>query len=190
MSKTDASAVDLAGLTGDYEIDPAHTRLGFVARHAMVSKVRGSIPGATGRLHLDGRDPTRCTAEITVPMANITTDEKQRDEHLRSADFFDVKAHPNLLFRSTRIEVRGGDAYRMIGDLTIRDTTNEVVLDVEFTGADTDPFGNFRVGFEAKGEISRKAWGVTWNAALETGGVMVGDKIKLELDVEAIRPTS
>ena len=181
--------IDLATLTGDYDIDPAHTRLGFVARHAMVSKVRGSIPGATGRLHLDGQDPTRSTVEVTVPMENITTDQPQRDEHLRSADFFDVKAHPDLTFRSTRAEVRGDDEYRLIGDLTVRGTTREVALDVEFTGAGTDPYGKFRVGFEATGEISRKEWGVTWNAVLETGGVMVGDKIKLELDVEAVRVT-
>jgi polyisoprenoid-binding protein YceI len=187
MTSTNAQPVNLTDLTGDYEIDPAHTRLGFVARHAMVSKVRGSIPGATGRLHLDGQDPTRSTAEISVPMENITTDQTQRDEHLRSADFFDVKAHPNLTFRSTRVEVRGDDEYRLFGDLTIRDTTREVARDIEFTGAGTDAFGHFRVGFEAKGEVSRKEWGVTWNAALETGGVMVGDKIKLELDVEAIR---
>jgi polyisoprenoid-binding protein YceI len=179
--------IDLASLTGDYEIDPAHTRLGFVARHAMVSKVRGSIPGATGRLHLDGQDPTRSSAEVSVPMEHITTDQPQRDEHLRSADFFDVKSHPDLTFRSTRVEVKKDDQFRLIGDLSIRGMTREVALDVEFTGAETDPFGNFRVGFEATGEISRKEWGITWNTVLETGGVMIGDKIKLELDVEATR---
>jgi polyisoprenoid-binding protein YceI len=185
MTSTNAST--RTDLTGDYEIDPAHTRLGFVARHAMVSKVRGSIPGATGRLHLDGQDPTRSSAEISVPMENITTDQPQRDEHLRSADFFDVKGHPDMTFRSTKIEVRGEDKFRLTGDLTIRGTTREVVLDAEFTGAETDAFGKFRVGFEATGEVSRKEWGVTWNAVLETGGVMVGDKIKLEIDVEATK---
>jgi len=187
MTSTNDQTIDLATLSGDYDIDPAHTRLGFVARHAMVSKVRGSVPGATGRLHLDGSDPSRSSAEISVPMENITTDQPQRDEHLRSADFFDVKGFPNMTFRSTAVEARGANEYRVTGDLSIRGTTRQVVLDVEFTGAGNDPFGNFRVGFEATGEISRKEWGVTYNAVLETGGVMVGDKIKLELDVEAVK---
>ena len=186
MSTTNET-VDFSTLTGDYEIDPAHTRLGFVARHAMVSKVRGSIPGATGRLHLDGQDPTRSTVEISVPMENITTDQPQRDEHLRSADFFDIKSFPDLTFRSTKVEHRGGNEFRLTGDLTVRDQTRPVVLDVEFTGAGGDPWGNDRIGFEARGEISRKEWGVTWNAAIETGGVMIGDKVKLELDVEATK---
>jgi len=187
MTTTNEQPVDLTTLTGDYEIDPAHTRLGFVARHAMVSKVRGSIPGASGRIHIDGQDPTQSRVEVSVPMENITTDQPQRDEHLRSADFFDVKSYPDLTFRTTKVEARGDAEYRVTGDLTVRDTTRPIVLDVEFTGATTDPWGNFRVGFEARGEISRKEWGISWNAVLETGGVMVGDKIKLELDVEATR---
>src|SRR5690606_21248100 len=115
------------------------------------------------------------------------TGQPQRDEHLRSADFFDTKSHPKLTFRSTRAEVAGDSEYRLTGELSILGVTREVTLDVELTGAEKDPYGNERVGFEARGEISRKDWGVTWNAVLETGGVMVGDKIKLEIDVEAIK---
>jgi polyisoprenoid-binding protein YceI len=187
MTSTNDQSTATTNLTGDYEIDPAHTRLGFVARHAMVSKVRGSISGVTGRLHLDAADPSRSTAEITADMATISTDQAQRDEHLRSADFFDAKAYPQLTFKSTKAEAVGDDRYRLTGDLTIRDQTHPVTLDLEFTGAGPDAFGNDRVGFEGRAEISRKEWGVTWNAAIETGGVMVGDKIKLELDVEAIK---
>jgi polyisoprenoid-binding protein YceI len=190
MTSTNDPQIAAPEIAGDYEIDPGHTRLGFVARHAMVSKVRGSIPGVTGRIHLDAQDPSRSSAEINADMETITTGQTQRDEHLRSADFFDVKSYPQLTFRSTSAEQVSDDTFRLTGDLTVRDQTRPVTLDVELTGTARDPWGNDRVGFEVRGEISRKEWGVTWNAALETGGVMVGDKIKLEIDVEGIKVKS
>jgi polyisoprenoid-binding protein YceI len=189
MSTTDAPATapTLAELTGDYEIDPAHTQLGFVARHAMVTKVRGHFAGVSGRLHLDGAQPSRSTAEVDVDVASLTTGQDQRDGHLRGPDFFDVDQHPRLTFRSTAAEPLGDDRYRVTGDLTIRGVTRPIAFDLEYTGSATDPFGNHRVGFEGHAEVNRKDWGLSWNAALETGGFLVSDKVRLELDVSAIR---
>jgi len=190
MSRTDSDiqlTPAIENLTGDYDIDPAHSRLGFVARHAMVAKVRGEFHGATGSLHLDAQDPSRSTAEITIDVAGISTNEPQRDGHLRGPDFFDAEKYPTITFRSTAAEQVSDDTYRMTGDLTVRDQTHPVTIDLEYTGSAKDPFGNLRVGFEGRGEVNRKDWGLTWNAALETGGFLVSDKIKLELDISAIR---
>ncbi|NJP51722.1 YceI family protein [Streptomyces sp. SBST2-5] len=178
---------DLAALTGDYTIDPAHTTLGFTARHAMVTNVKGEFREFSGTLHLDGTDPSKSTASIDVVMDSIDTGNADRDDHLRSADFFDTQKYPTMTFRSTRAEALGGDDYRITGDLTIRGVTKPVTIDLEFNGAARDPFGNERVGFEGKAEILRSDWGLTWNAALETGGVLVSDKIKLNFDISAIR---
>ena len=186
---TTAAAVnpDLAALTGDYTIDPAHTTLGFVARHAMVTNVKGTFQDFTGTLHLDGGDPSKSTATIDVVMDSIETGNADRDGHLKSADFFKTDEFPAMTFRTTKAEVLGGDDYRITGDLTILGTTKQLSIDLEFNGAATDPFGNQRVGFEGKAEILRSEWGLTWNAALETGGVLVSDKIKLNFDISAIR---
>ncbi|SDE20419.1 YceI family protein [Streptomyces prasinopilosus] len=178
---------DLAALTGDYTIDPSHTTLGFVARHAMVTNVKGSFQEFTGTLHLDGSDPSRSTAVLDVEMASIETGNADRDGHLKSADFFRTEEFPKMTFRSTKVEALGGDAYRLTGDLTILGTTKPLTIDLEFNGAAKDPFGNERVGFEGKAEILRSEWGLTWNAALETGGVLVSDKIKLNFDISAIK---
>ncbi|MFD5497321.1 YceI family protein [Streptomyces sp. NPDC001812] len=178
---------DLAALTGDYTIDPAHTTLGFVARHAMVTNVKGSFQDFTGTLHLDGSDPSRSTATLDVVMESIETGSADRDGHLKSSDFFKIEEFPKMTFRSTKAEALGGDDYRITGDLTILGTTKPLTIDLEFNGAATDPFGNQRVGFEGKAEILRSEWGLTWNAALETGGVLVSDKIKLNFDISAIR---
>ncbi|MFD6325693.1 YceI family protein [Streptomyces sp. NPDC058442] len=178
---------DLAALTGDYTIDPAHTSLGFVARHAMVTNVKGSFQDFTGTLHLDGSDPSRSTATLDVVMESIETGSADRDGHLKSSDFFKIEEFPKMTFRSTKAEALGGDDYRITGDLTILGTTKPLTIDLEFNGAATDPFGNQRVGFEGKAEILRSEWGLTWNAALETGGVLVSDKIKLNFDISAIR---
>lgn len=183
-STTQPAAADL---TGDYDLDPAHSRLGFVTRHAMVTKVRGSFGSVRGRLHLDAADPGRSTAEVDVDVASIDTGQGQRDDHLRGPDFFDVAQYPAMTFRSTAAEQVGPDTYRLTGDLTIRDVTRPVTLDIEHTGAATDVFGNRRVGFEATGQIDRSDWGLSWNAALETGGFLVSDRIRLELDISAIR---
>ena len=182
-----AVSPDLAALTGDYELDPAHTTIGFVARHAMVTNVKGHFADFTGTLHLDGADPSSSTATIDVVMDSIDTGNADRDGHLKSADFFKTDEFPTMTFRSTEAEALGGDDYRITGDLTILGTTRPISIDLEFNGAAKDPFGNERVGFEGKAEISRAEWGLTRNAALETGGMLVSDKIKLVFDVSAIR---
>ncbi|CAL9312263.1 YceI family protein [Streptomyces griseoincarnatus] len=178
---------DLAALTGDYELDPAHTSIGFVARHAMVTNVKGHFAEFSGTLHLDGADPSSSTASIDVAMNSIDTGNADRDGHLKSADFFKIDEFPTMTFRSTKAEALGGDDYRITGDLTILGTTRPITIDLEFNGAAKDPFGNERVGFEGKSEILRSEWGLTWNAALETGGMLVSDKIKLVFDISAIR---
>ncbi|MEU3931940.1 YceI family protein [Streptomyces sp. NPDC029044] len=184
---TGAVNPELAALTGDYTIDPAHSTIGFVARHAMVTNVKGGFQDFTGTLHLDGSDPSRSTAAIDVVMDSISTGNADRDGHLKSADFFKADEFPAMTFRSTKAEALGGDDYRITGELTILGTTRPLAIDLEFNGAAKDPFGNERVGFEGKAEILRSEWGLTWNAALETGGVLVSDKIKLNFDISAIR---
>ncbi|MFF3640669.1 YceI family protein [Streptomyces sp. NPDC002564] len=178
---------ELAALTGEYTIDPAHTTIGFVARHAMVTNVKGSFLDFSGTLHLDGTDPSASTASLDVKMQSIDTGNADRDGHLKSADFFKTDEFPEMTFRSTKAEALGGDDYRITGDLTILGTTKPLTIDLEFNGAAKDPFGNERVGFEGKSEILRSEWGLTWNAALETGGVLVSDKIKLNFDISAIK---
>ncbi|GAA2290057.1 YceI family protein [Streptomyces hawaiiensis] len=178
---------ELTALTGDYTIDPAHSTIGFTARHAMVTNVKGSFQDFTGTLRLDGADPSRSTASLDVVMDSIDTGNADRDGHLKSADFFKTDEFPAMTFRSTGVEALGGDDYRITGDLTILGTTRPLAIDLEFNGAAKDPFGNERVGFEGKAQILRSEWGLTWNAALETGGVLVSDKIKLNFDISAIR---
>ncbi|ANB08744.1 polyisoprenoid-binding protein [Streptomyces ambofaciens] len=178
---------DLATLTGEYTIDPAHTTIGFTARHAMVTNVKGKFLDFSGTLRLDGSDPSRSTASLDITMDSIDTGSPDRDGHLRSADFFKTDEFPTMTFRSTEAQALGGDDYRITGDLTILGTTKPLTIDLEFNGAAKDPFGNERVGFEGKAEIKRSEWGLTWNAALETGGVLVSDKIKLTFDISAIK---
>ncbi|MFJ2605758.1 YceI family protein [Streptomyces sp. NPDC087425] len=178
---------ELAALTGEYTIDPAHSAFGFTARHAMVTNVKGAFLDFTGTLHLDGSDPAASTAAIDIQMASIDTGSADRDGHLKSADFFKVEEFPTMTFRSTTAEALGGDDYRVTGDLEILGTSKPVTIDLEFNGAAKDPFGNERVGFEGKAEILRSDWGLTWNAALETGGVLISDKIKLSFDISAIK---
>ncbi|AQT74575.1 MULTISPECIES: YceI family protein [Streptomyces] len=177
----------LAALTGDYVIDPAHSSIGFTVRHAMVTNVRGSFADHEGTLHLDGSDPARSTASIDVKIASVDTGIADRDGHLRSADFFDAETFPLMTFRSTEAAFLGGDTYRITGDLTIKDVTRPLSIDLEFNGSATDPYGNQRVGFEGSADILRSDWGLTWNAALETGGVVVSDKVKLTFDISAIK---
>ncbi|MEU5334923.1 YceI family protein [Streptomyces asoensis] len=178
---------ELAALTGAYTIDPAHSTIGFVARHAMVTNVKGKFNEFTGALHLDGTDPSKSSASIDVTMDSIDTGSADRDGHLKTADFFKTDEFPQMTFRSTATQALGGDDYRITGDLTILGVTKPLTIDLEFNGAAKDPFGNERVGFEGKAEILRSDWGLTWNAALETGGVLVSDKIKLNFDISAIK---
>ncbi|MFH9944115.1 YceI family protein [Streptomyces sp. TR1341] len=182
-----ATGPDLTALTGDYTIDPAHTTIEFVARHAMVTNVRGSFQDFSGSLHLDGQDPAKSTATLDVTMASIDTGNADRDGHLKSADFFKIDEFPTMTFRSTKAESLGGEDYRITGDLSLLGVTRPITIDLEFNGVAKDPFGNERAGFEGKAELLRSEWGLTWNAALETGGVLISDKIKLNFDVSAIK---
>lgn len=179
--------MDRAELTGTWEIDPGHTRIGFATRHAMVTKVRGAFNDVSGRVVVDGEDPDAATATVTVKMASIDTRNPQRDEHLRSADFFDVETHPEMTFTSTRIEEVDEDAYMVTGDLTIRDTTRSVGIPLRLIGIDTDPFGNERAGFEGTRRLDRREWGITWNTPLDSGGLLVSDKIQLEFELSLIK---
>ncbi len=181
------TATTTAALTGTWTLDATHTRVGFTARHAMVTKVRGSFTELAGTANLDAENPSASSVDLTIEVASINTGNDQRDEHLRTNDFFDVAAYPQIRFVSTGVEAAGGEDYRLTGDLTIKGITKPVTVDFEFTGLATDPWGNQRAGFEGKATINRKDWGVSFNAALETGGVLVSEKINLEFDISAIR---
>jgi polyisoprenoid-binding protein YceI len=176
-----------AALTGQYALDTAHTRIGFVARHAMVTKVRGQFTAFEGSAFLDFADPTRSRAELSIDVASVDTRNEQRDGHLRTNDFFDAENHPQIVFRSTSVEVVDDETARMTGDLTIKGTTRPVTVEFTFTGTAVDPYGNTRVGFEGSTTINRRDWGVNWNAALEAGGVLVSEKVTLEFDVSAVK---
>jgi polyisoprenoid-binding protein YceI len=172
--------------TSHWNIDAAHTGVNFSIRH-MVSKVRGRFAKYAGTVDLDDGDITRSLVEATIDASSIDTGTPQRDAHLRSPDFFDVEAFPQLRFLSKRIETIEEGRYRVIGDLTIRDVTREVSLDVEYGGRAKDPWGNERIGFVAKTAIDRKDYGLTWNQTLEIGGVLVGDRVDIELEVQAVK---
>jgi len=174
-------------LTGDYVLDVAHTRLGFVARHAMVTKVRGAFNDFEGTAHLDASDPSRSSATISIDVASVDTRQPQRDDHLRTNDFFDAPTYPKITFVSTAVQKLDDETYRMTGDLTIKDVTRSVSIDFEYAGFAKDPYGNERVGFEGTTTLNRRDFGVNFNAALETGGVMVSDKITLEFEISAIK---
>jgi polyisoprenoid-binding protein YceI len=174
-------------VTGSYSIDPTHSRIGFVARHAMVTKVRGSFNEFEGAGYFDAENPANSKLQLTIQAASIDTRNADRDGHLRSNDFFDMDTYPEITFASTDVAKVGEDTYRVAGDLTIKGVTKPVTVDFEYTGAATDPFGNSRIGLEGKTTVNRKDWGISWNAALETGGVLVGEKVTLEFEVSAIR---
>ena len=184
---TTASAPALTELTGTWTLDPAHTRIGFVARHAMVTKVRGSFNEFEGTAALDGANPANSHAEVTIKAASIDTRNAQRDEHLRSNDFLAMQEHPEITFISTGVRQADDTTFELTGDLTIRGVTKSVTIPFTFEGAAKDPFGNLRAGFEGSVAINRKDWGVTWNAALEGGGVLVSDKVTLEFEISAIK---
>jgi polyisoprenoid-binding protein YceI len=183
---TESTQTITQDITGDYTIDPSHTRLGFTARHAMVTKVRGQFTDFTGTARIDTAEPANSRVELAIQTASISTGNADRDGHLRSADFFDAEANPEITFVSTGVR-RDGTEWTVTGDLTIKGVTNEVTIPFEENGTAQDPFGNVRVGFEGDVTVNRKDWGLTWNAGLETGGVLVSEKIKLEFDVSAIK---
>jgi polyisoprenoid-binding protein YceI len=173
-----------AELTGTWEIDPIHSTVGFAAKHAMVATTRGHFDSFTGGATIDAAHPESSTAWVDIEAASLTTKTAQRDDHLRSADFFDVENYPTITFRSTSARV-DGDNLVLAGDLTIRGVSKPVEVVWEFGGVAKDPFGNVKAGFDGTATVNRKDWGLTWNAALETGGFLVGDKVKLVLEVEA-----
>jgi polyisoprenoid-binding protein YceI len=171
---------------GTFALDPAHTRVGFVARHLMVSKVRGHFTDVTGEIVI-AEDPAQSSAHATMQAASITTGVEQRDGHLRSGDFLEIEKYPTLEFRSTGLTANGGNEFTLRGHLTIKGVTHPVDLAVEFEGVTRSPWGKDVLGFSAKTEIDREQWGMTWNQALETGGVMVSKKITIEIEGEAVR---
>lgn len=174
-------------LKGTFVLDPSHTSLAFVARHAMVTKVRGQFGQFTGEATVDGANPAASALNVVIDVASVSTGSADRDAHLTSPDFFDVAVYPNITFVGTGFDVVDDVTVKVTGDLTIKDVTRSVTIPFEFTGEAKDPFGNTRVGFEGRTEVSRKDFGLTWNAVLETGGVLVSDKIVLEFDVSAIK---
>lgn len=175
--------------TGTYAIDPSHSRIGFVARHAMVTKVRGSFNEFEGSGYFDADDPTDSHLQLTIQAASIDTRNADRDGHLRSNDFFDMENYPEITFASTSVDAVGDDTYRVTGDLTIKGVTQPVSVDFELGGTAVDPFGNTRLGFEGSVVVNRKDWGLTWNAPLAAGGVLVSEKVTLEFEVSAIEST-
>ncbi|WP_103514684.1 YceI family protein [Streptomyces sp. SM10] len=177
----------LAALTGEWMIDPAHSRIGFSVRHAMVTTVRGAFLEYESRLYFDGRNPARSRAEISMSTASVDTGVEQRDAHLVGRDFLNAAKHPRISFASTAVQLIGKDVYRMTGDLAIRGITRPVVLDLTYIGYVTDPFGYERVGFDGTTTINRSDWGLTYNARLAEGGAMVSERLRLQFDIAAIR---
>lgn len=169
-----------------YNVDTTHSEIGFTVRHMMFAKVRGQFKTWTAKLGYDAANPAKSTIEVEIDTASIDTREEKRDGHLRSADFFDAEKFPKMIFKSKKIDGSGGH-YKVTGDLTIRDQTHEVVLDVEQTGSGKDPWGNDRLGFSAKGAISRGEWGLKWNQALEAGGVLVSDKVEIDVEAQVVQ---
>jgi len=173
-------------LTGTYTIDPSHSRVGFVARHAMVTKVRGGFNDFAGTFTV-ADDVTDSNAELTIQAASVDTRNPDRDAHLRSNDFFAMEDHPEIRFVSTDIEKVADSEYHVTGDLTLRGVTKPVTIDLEYTGTATDPWGNTRVGFEGSTKVNRKDWGLNWNTPLDGGGILVSEKVTLEFEISATK---
>ena len=186
MTDTTTTAT-LADLAGTWTIDPMHSRIGFAARHAMVTKVRGSFNEFEGSAVVDADDFNKSTATLTIKTASIDTRNAQRDGHLHSNDFLNMDEYPEITFVSTGVTKTGATSLELTGDLTIKDVTRAITVPFEFEGLATDTYGNQRAGFEGTVTINRKDYGITWNATLETGGVLVSDKIVLEFEVSAIK---
>lgn len=175
---------DLNSLTpGTWNVDPSHSGLNFTVKHLMVSKVRGRFASFSGTLNI-AADPLQSSVTAQADVASVTTGDTGRDEHLRSGDFFEAEKFPTISFASTKIETDGDD-FVLYADLTIKGVTKNVKFELEFDGVGKDPWGNTKAGFSAEAEINRKDFGLEWNAALETGGVLVGEKVKIQLDIQA-----
>ncbi len=189
MSANSLTAVTTPAIvpSGTWNIDPSHSTIGFSVKHMMIATVRGRFTAFAGTVTADEQGSARIDG--VVQAASIDTNERQRDEHLRSADFFDAANHPEIHFASLGLIPTGADEYRVTGDLTIKGTTHQITLDATVNGAGTDPWGNERIALEASGTISRKAFGLNWNQVLEAGGVLVGDKITITLDLSTVKAT-
>jgi polyisoprenoid-binding protein YceI len=175
----------LIPVAGNYEIDGTHTSVEFVGRHLMITKVRGRFSQVRGRITI-AEEPEKSHVEVEIGAASLSTGNDDRDTHLRSGDFFDVDRYPTITFRSTSVRAKPGSTWEVVGDLTVRDTTRPVTLQVDFDGADVSPMGDERIGLSAATEVNREDFGLTWNMALETGGWLVGKTARIELSVEAI----
>jgi polyisoprenoid-binding protein YceI len=173
-------------LTGDYVLDAARTRIGFVARMVLVTRVRGRFDEFEGSVHLDGEEPSNSSARLTIQATSIQTSNRRRDDHLRGA-FLDIRHHPAITFTSTGVERVDEATFKVTGDLTIRGVTRPVTVTLELAGVESDRWGDHRVGFTGGVTINRNDWGVNWNAALEAGGILIGEKVTLEFEVVAIR---
>ena len=187
MTASTTQTARLQDLSGTYNLDPSHSRIGFVTRHAMIAKVRGAFNDVTGTAAINGADPAASSLDVTIQAASVDTRDANRDGHLASPDFFDAGTFPTITFVGTGFDITSDDTVKVTGDLTIKGITKQVSIPFEFGGVATDPFGNSRVGFEGQLVVNRKDWGLTWNAALETGGVLVADKVTLELEVSAVK---
>jgi polyisoprenoid-binding protein YceI len=185
---TTAGTAAVEALSGDYQIDPTHSRLGFAAKHAMVATVRGQFKVYSGEVHLDEEHPENSWAKVEIDVSSVDTGNADRDTHLRTPDFFDIEKHPTITFTSTKVEkVDNDDVYTLIGDLTINGKSNPVAVAFEPTGTSVDPWGNFRAGFEGRATVNRRDWDLAWNVALDKGGVLVSEKVKLEFDIAAVK---
>ncbi|NVJ07216.1 YceI family protein [Myxococcus sp. AM001] len=173
--------------TTTWNIDTTHSGIHFSVRHMVIAKVRGSFRKYSGAVSLDEQDVTKSSVAVTIETASIDSGVEQRDNHLRSPDFFDVEKFPTITFKSTKVEKASGDGLKVTGNLTLRDITREVVLEAEQLGVGKDPWGNVKAAFEAKTSVDRRDFGLTWNQALETGGVLVGEKIEITIEVQAVK---
>ena len=170
-----------------WQIDTSHSSVDFSIRHMMISTVRGTFERFSGTVEADEANPTAALVDVQIEVASINTRDEKRDAHLRSPDFFDVDTYPTIRFKSKRVERTNDDTGKLIGDLTIKDVTREVVLDVEYAGQSRSPWGTTSAGFSATTKINRKDWGLNWNVALETGGVLVADEVKIHIEVELVK---
>lgn len=188
MSTQTVQALDIleAPSAGDWKLDLSHTRIGFSAKHLMVSRVRGSFERFEGVIHV-GSDPFDSSVDVSIETNSIVTGDRKRDEHLASGDFLESETYPAMKFTTTKVEETALPKFKLYGDLTIKDVTRPVVLDAEYMGKTLDPWGGERVGFTARGEIDREEFGMTWNVLIESGGVLVGRKVEIELDVQGVR---
>ncbi|MFC4137140.1 MULTISPECIES: YceI family protein [unclassified Microbacterium] len=179
--------IDLEKVNGDWEFDPTHTRIGFSAKHAMVTTVRGAFNEITGHLHVDTENPDQSWAKVVMQVGSVDTRVQQRDEHLRSADFFDAEKWPEITFVSTHIEEVDDRAFSVTGDLTIRDVTKQVMIPLALIGLETGAYGELRAGFEGTRRLNRRDFGLVWNTPLDSGGVLVSEKITLEFEISAVK---